>query len=95
MWVEVCRDNWTSNENTCFEGWIGRKGMAWNEARHETCAFFFLLGGLQQGFKAARSRDGSYKPQEKPGQEKAAAGGDMYPLPFQAMDPQQCSPLMV
>ena len=57
--------------------------------------FFFLLGGLQQGFKAARSRDGSYKPQENLGQEKAAAGGDMYPLPFQAMDPQQCSPLMV
>lgn len=58
--------------------------------------FFSLFRGLQQGFKAAKSRDGSYKRQENPGQEKAAAGGgDMYPLPFQAMDPQQCSPLMV
>ena len=49
--MEVCRDNWTSNENTCFEGWIGRKGMAWNEARNETCAFFPSFGDCNKGSK--------------------------------------------
>ena len=46
-----------------------------------------------EGFKAAKS----LLEAQKLGQEKAAAGGgDMYPLPFQAMDPpEQCSPLMM
>ena len=77
---------------------VGLAGREWHgmklDMRH--VLFFSSLGDCNKGSKQQKSRAGSHKRQEKPGQEKAAGGGgDMYPLPFQAMDPQQCSPLMV